>query len=128
MNTEATPSKSDSTPAVEQEVTQVHRLMPDVDIYEKDGTVVLVADMPGVPGTGVDLQMEANKLSLTGCATTVLGDSEPSAVRIEYHRTFTLGRDLDRDAITAAMNQGVLRVEFPKRQEAPDKKINVSIG
>ena len=128
MKPEAMPSPSHSTATVEQEVIRAHRLMPDVDIYEKDGTVVVLADMPGVPGAGVDLQMEANKLSLTGCASTASGESGTAAVRTEYHRTFTLGKDVDRDTITATMSQGVLRMELPRRQEAPQKKINVSTG
>ena len=128
MKPEAMPSPSHSTATVEQEVIRAHRLMPDVDIYEKDGTVVVLADMPGVPGAGVDLQMEANKLSLTGCATTASGESGTAAVRTEYHRTFTLGKDVDRDTITATRAKESYAWNFPggrrpRKRKSPFQRV-----
>ena len=107
--------------ADEQKASYVHRLVPDVDIYEKDGTVVLLVDMPGVDGKSVELSTEAKKLSLIG---TVKNSDENTTA--EYHRTFTLADDVNRDAITAAMTNGVLRVELPKKEKAPLKKITVT--
>ena len=100
----------------------VNRRVPDVDLYEKNGTLVLLVDMPGVTDAGVDLEIEAHTLTLVG--TMEKGNRSES--KVEYYRKFTLADDADRDAITASMNQGVLRVELPNKKRAPSKKITVT--
>ena len=41
---------------------------PAVDIFETKDELVLVADMPGVPPDGVDVDLEGDELSRAACA------------------------------------------------------------
>ena len=40
---------------------------PSTDIYEKEDSILVVCDMPGVDENQVDISLENNVLTLTGC-------------------------------------------------------------
>ena len=50
------------TPAPPKAPT-LRALVPRVDIYEREGDLVLIADMPGVKEPDVDIQLEKNSLT-----------------------------------------------------------------
>ena len=55
---------------------------------------------------------------------------EPRLTRRErqaltFKRTFKLGRDLDPEAVTASVKDGVLRVTFPKRPQVQPREIPI---
>ncbi len=97
-----------------QEKTRV--LKPRVDIVEKDGGLLLVADMAGVSAENLDITLENNELTLHGKAA----DRD-----ILYQRAFTVGRRIDRDNIEANIKDGVLTLTLPRVPEAEPKKIAV---
>ena len=45
-----------------------------------------------------------------------------------YQRAFTLSDELDTGAIRAELNDGVLAVTIPKKEEVRPRKIEVSVG
>ncbi len=99
---------------------------PRVDIYETEKAYVLLADMPGVPPEGLDVETERDTLIIRGRVTR--SETPPDYQEFEladYLRTFVLTEDLDPDGITAAMRDGVLRVEIPKSPMTAPKKIPV---
>ncbi len=99
---------------------------PRVDIYETDKAYVLLADMPGVGAGGLDVVAERNELVIRGRVDR--SDTTPDYREFEladYYRAFTLTDDLDSAGITAALRDGVLRVEIPKSPRVQPKKIPV---
>ena len=105
---------------------------PTVDIFERDGTTVILADMPGVAPEDVDVTLEHRTLTLHGKVKTYAPEGYralTSEYRIgDYIRTFTLSDEIDQAKINAAFKNGVLRLELPRSPEAQPKKISVKAG
>ncbi|NLZ18407.1 MAG: Hsp20/alpha crystallin family protein [Desulfobulbaceae bacterium] len=104
---------------------------PQVDIYETEQEVVVVADVPGVLPEGVDVSLEDNVLTIQGRRDVeqhggrmVLEEYEPG----HYLRRFTVAETIDQERIEASLADGVLRVRLPKAAPAQPKKIAVKIG
>lgn len=105
---------------------------PDVDIFESDTDITLLADMPGVNTDNLNIDLRDDVLTLTGDAITDVGDTEkPVIVEYgvgKYHRQFTLSEVVDQTKITAELKDGVLRLVLPKVEKAAPRKITVTAG
>lgn len=104
-------------------------LVPPVDICEDQDGVTLFADLPGVGKDGLDVHIDKDTLQITGKRTVPAESSSESyytemPVR-DYYRAFTIGEEIDRDKISAQMNNGVLKVVLPKAERAKPKKIEI---
>ena len=105
---------------------------PQTDIYEKEDSILVVCDMPEVDESQVDVSLENNVLTLTGCQDAkdpdkhevLYRDYRPGAFR----RSFTLSADINHAGIKAKLNNGVLQVTLPKAEKAQPRKIKVEIG
>jgi len=105
---------------------------PNVDIFETDQDITLLADMPGVTADNLTIDLRKNVLTLTGEVKPTDG-AEEEAIMIEYdtgkyHRQFTLSSVIDQSKIDAKLNNGVLRLTLPKVREAAPRKIEVHPG
>ena len=107
------------------EPTQV----PLIDIHEGPEGLVLEADLPGVKREDVVIQLDHNVLTLLAKSTLsypegsrLLHEEFPS---VGYLRSFILSDEVDRDAITAEMNRGVLRLTLPKAARAKPRRIEI---
>jgi HSP20 family molecular chaperone IbpA len=102
-------------------------LSPAVDIYELDGGLTLIADMPGATSEKLQIDIEQGVLTLE--AKTDIGhDGErvfsefaPSG----YYRQFRLPEHLDLEQVDARLRHGVLTLRLPKAEAALPKKIEV---
>ena len=102
---------------------------PTVDIFETKDELVLVADMPGVPSDGVDVDVEGDELSIEGRVRSSDYDGL-KPLRVEYgvggfYRRFTLGELIDREGIKAQLKDGVLVLRLPKAERARARRITV---
>ena len=122
--------KQEETPADEMERTRSRRsFVPRADIYETESEIIVIADIPGANEKTVDITLEKNVLSINAYVEPVI----PSGFDIayaeyeegDYQRSFRLSDEIDRDKIEAVVNDGVLRLNLPKLQEATTKKIAV---
>ena len=102
---------------------------PDVDIFETEKEITLLADMPGVKSDDFDIDLRDNTLTLVGEAESL---ENPGAQDImaeyesgKYYRQFTLSEFIDQEKIDARLNDGVLRLTLPKVEKARPKKISV---
>lgn len=101
---------------------------PDVDIYETDDKLVLVADVPGVSKDSVELSLEDGVLEITAHRREASTKEEPiySEFRpASYYRAFSLSDEIDADKIDANLKDGVLTVTLPKLERAKPRKIAV---
>jgi HSP20 family molecular chaperone IbpA len=103
--------------------------VPDVDIVESDHGLTLWADMPGVSEKDVEVRLENHVLRLSGIVNTSTYD-KLSPLYTEYnvgnyYREFRLHEDIDPEAISAQMRNGVLEVQLPKRAQAQPRRIEV---
>jgi len=104
--------------------------MPAVDILENQNEIVILADMPGVNGKDVDIDLREDVLSIRGAVSPVEDEKEVSVYREynwgDYFRQFTLTEVIDQEKISAKMDDGVFRLTLPKKERVKPKKIQIS--
>ena len=94
--------------------------------------MVVVADMPGVEESSVDITLEKNVLTINGYVEPE--DPENYALTYaeykvgDYRRRFTLSNQIDQENIKATVKNGVLRLWLPKADVAKARKITVKAG
>jgi len=107
------------------------RYTPDVDLIDRGGVFELRADMPGVGNEDLDLNVEDYILRISGIARSEAPDEYQSALREfqdrEYHIAYRLSSEIDLDKIQAKVENGVLIVQLPKREEHQPRKIKVKV-
>ena len=112
------------------EPTRAVRLYtPNVDIIERKDGIELIADMPGVDESSIDITLEKHILSIYG----KVEPENPEGYRPvyseygigDYRRSFTLSEEIDSDGISASVKDGVLRLVLPKAEKAKSRKIPV---
>ena len=101
---------------------------PRVDILETEHALVLLADLPGVKPSDVDVRFENGELTIHGRRVPShagkrrpLWEYEPA----HYHRAFRLTEDVAADQIEAELKNGVLTVRLPKAEAAKPRRIAV---
>lgn len=103
---------------------------PSVDMYEKEGSFIVQAELPGVKKEDVDI-------SITGDILTIKGECK-APVRIkeeEYHRcdvcygpffwSISTPTAVDTGKIEATYAEGILEVHLPKAKEAMPAEIQI---
>ncbi len=107
------------------------RWLPPVDIMEKDGNLILRAEVPGVDEKEIDLKLEGNVLTLKGEKKQKLEENRNNYHRMEsfygsFSRSFTLPDSVDRDQIKADYKNGILVITIPQKPEVRPREIPVS--
>lgn len=105
--------------------------IPNVDIYETNDALIVLADMPGVSPENVDIDLRDDTLTIRGTVDIPGVNENPVLVEYEvgdYYRQFTLGRAIDQSRIEASMVDGVLKLVLPKVDVAKPRKIVVKAG
>mgnify|MGYP001082272248 CR=1 FL=1 len=102
---------------------------PQVDIFETEKEITLLADIPGVRSEKLNIDLRDNILTITGDIEPAEGAAEED-VLIEYetgrfYRQFTLSEVIDQNRIDAKLSDGVLRLTLPKVEKATPRKIAI---
>jgi HSP20 family protein len=105
---------------------------PPVDIYEKNGNIVVKAELPGVDPKDVDVRIENNTLTIRGERKVDDEVKQEHYHRVErsygsFTRSFSLPSVLDQEKIKAEFKDGVLQVTLPKHERALPKQINIAV-
>jgi len=104
---------------------------PAVDIYDREDEIVVVADMPGVAGDSVDIQLDKGVLTIRGRVNPhpPVGEMVFEEYGVgDFVRTFTVTEDIDPAGISAEFTNGVLTLRLPKSAERRPRKIAVKTG
>ena len=119
-------TKEARTPAAEA------TLMPPVDVIEDATGITLYADLPGVPKDKLDLQVEADTLTIEGEVSLPVPEGmEASHVEVglpRYRRAFTLSKELDASKVSAEFSQGLLTLRIPKSEHVQPRRIEIKAG
>ena len=103
--------------------------IPDADIYEADGAIVVLADMPGLDDKAVTVELENDVLTIRGRAPAAGPEPAEPLVREfcerDYERSFAINTEIDREHIKAQMKNGVLKVTLPLAAEVKPRQIAV---
>lgn len=108
---------------------QQEALLPAVDIIEESNAIRLIADMPGVTHETLKVELDNNVLTLEGEIALNMPEGL-SALHAEvlgqrFARRFNLSHEVDGDAITATINNGVLTLTLPKKDNHRTRRIEV---
>lgn len=101
---------------------------PEVDIFEQEQSLTLVADVPGASNEDMELDLQEAKLNLTASVRPVEAKWKPIYLEYEighYERQFRIGQMIDTDKISAQVKDGVLTVALPKVEKARPRRIQV---
>ena len=113
------------------EKTELGRFfVPQTDIHESADALTIDMDMPGVSKENVDIRVEKDVLTVTGnIDSSAYEDLTPIYTEYNvgnYTRSFTLSSKIDQGAISARMEDGVLKLQLPKVKEAGARKIDIN--
>lgn len=106
-----------SNDAVEK---SIFRLTPAVDIYETTSELMVIANLPGVEESGLQLEISRGVLTLEG--EIQVGEEEQQR---GYYRQFQVSEQINTDVADASLRDGVLTLRLPKIEAAKPKKIAV---
>lgn len=107
-------------------------LTPPVDVLEDAGGITLYADLPGVSRENLNLQVEAETLTIEAESSLAVPDGlKTSHTEVglgRFRRVFTLSKELDTEKVSAELAQGVLKLRIPKAEHAKPRRINVEVA
>jgi HSP20 family protein len=108
------------------------RRVPALDMHESQDESVLAMDLPGIAREDIKISVDRGVLTISG-ERKVPGlpeGSRPLHNEITYGtfvRTLELPHPVSVEAISAELNNGILRVVLPKADEAKRKEIEVKV-
>ncbi|WP_068468061.1 Hsp20/alpha crystallin family protein [Candidatus Protochlamydia phocaeensis] len=113
----------------EEQIIPGKTYIPSTDIYETDKSLFILMDMPGVKKGNIDIHLEKNNLEVTGKIETQTYEGL-KPIHTEYNighfqRAFVLSNKIEQNQIEASMQDGVLTLELPKKQEPQPRKIQI---
>jgi HSP20 family protein len=116
-------------PASAEQIKPGPVFTPNVDIFETDKEIIMLADIPGVKAQDLTIDLRDDTLTFIG-EVKPLDRPEEEDILIEYqfgsyYRQFTLAEVIDQSKIDATLNNGVLRLTLPKLEKAVPRQITI---
>jgi HSP20 family protein len=103
---------------------------PSVDMFERDGKLVVKAEMPGIAPDAIDVTVSDGELRISGERKEEKEVREENYYRSErsygrIYRALPLPQGCDSDNVTATAKDGIVEIVIPKKAAAVGKKIDV---
>ncbi len=102
---------------------------PNVDVYENEDNVFVVADVPGVAREAIDVRVEHDTLTLETARAAQADEGGPALAReyasVDYVRSFRIPAGIDASSVTAEVKHGTLIVRLPKAAASKPRKVPV---
>ena len=96
---------------------------PRMDVYEKDDTIIVKAELPGLKKEDVQVEIQGEDLIIRGESKAESEVKDEDYYRIErsfgsFYRRMPLPAGVTAEQIHASLTDGVLEVRIPKPAEA----------
>ena len=106
---------------------------PRLDVYHRDGSLVVRAEVPGVDPEDIDITAEGDMLKISGSrsfgtTTGELGFRCKEIFEGTFSRSIRIPMETDREAIEAVSSHGILEITLPIPAEVVPRKIAVHAG
>lgn len=108
--------------------------MPAIEIMEKNNTLLITAELPGLEAKDVDISLEDDVLTISGEKHEERKEGEEGTQYYvwerrygSFRRSFTLPSAVDADKITASFTKGVLTVALPKSEKVKTKGKKITV-
>lgn len=94
---------------------------PPIDIYETDDAFLLVADLPGINPSNIELRFEGHKLTICGIRKSTGTETRRRQFLIErawgrFCRSLDLSEPVDLNLTKVVYRDGVYEVYLPKKK------------
>ena len=110
-------------------VTEV--VVPRVDVVDEGDAYQLIVEMPGVSKDLLSVHLEAEALLLRGTRKVIDVEhliKNGRRADLPFEARFMLGGDVDRGKIRARLEDGLVYVKLPRREEDKPRKIEIEIA
>lgn len=106
---------------------------PAVDVRGDEKEYVMTVDIPGLSEKDVEIKLDDNLLTISRKAEETREESEATWYMrerrtLDFARSFTIPKDVDREAIGARAENGVLTITLPKSEKAKPRMIDIRRG
>lgn len=106
---------------------------PAIEIQDREDSLVLRAEIPGVEAKDIDIQVAREAVSIAGEHRYEKKTEEKGFFRSElrygsFQRTIPLPVAVENTQVQADFKDGILQLTLPKVQEAKHKVVKVSLG
>lgn len=104
--------------------------IPATNIKESDEAFELNVAVPGYKKEQVNIELKENLLTISAAIETKKEESEwhKEFTVQSFSKTFVLPKNVDIEAIKADQNDGILRVQIPKKKEEQKVKKRIEIA
>lgn len=108
-------------------------MVPELDVRERDGSVIVEAELPGVDEKDIAVTVANGYLTIKGEKRSESEQSEESYYVAErsfgsFQRSLRLPDSVDENKIEASFDKGVLKISAPKRADAQKSERKIPIG
>ena len=106
-------------------------LWPAVDIFQKNGALIIKADVPGMTAKDIEVNVSEGGITISGERAEAKEVKEKDYYRSErsygrFVRQLPLPAGADASKAQASFKDGVLEVSVPLKEESKQKKIEIS--
>jgi HSP20 family protein len=110
--------------------TQEWAVEPYTDIVDKEGELVLTADIPGVNKDDIKINISDGNIEISAETKKEEKEEKEGYIRRErsfgrYFRSYSLPAAVNFEDVKASYKNGVLEVHMPKSEEKKGKSIKV---
>lgn len=104
--------------------------VPSVDVYEKDGNILVEAELPGIAREDIKVSCTDHSVVIQGETRKDEEEKKDGYYRSErrvgrFYRTVPVPGEVDFEKATAEFNNGVLKITLPR--VAPEKETTRTI-
>jgi len=106
--------------------------LPEMDVFEKDGKLVIRTDLPGMTAENIEVSVEGDVLTIKGRREEEKEATEGNyycseRTTGEFFRTIRLPEGVSADDFEAHYDNGVLEVTVPKPTKTETKSVKVQV-
>jgi HSP20 family protein len=102
---------------------------PPLNIFRKGDDIVVIAEVPGVRKSDLEVQVKGNTVRIAGGKTVGYGDTagvhRRERLAGRFDRAINLPVELDADRVKAECRDGILALYLPRAEREKPKSISI---
>lgn len=104
--------------------------VPYVDVMDRDGEIIITADLPGVDKKDIQINVRGNTVEISAEKKEAKEHGEEGYLRRErgynrFYRAIRLPAQVDEAKAHASFNNGVLEISLPKAEKRQGSSIPI---
>ncbi|MGI2299980.1 Hsp20/alpha crystallin family protein [Candidatus Cardinium hertigii] len=111
--------------------SKIKNIVPRIDVSESNSNYYIEAELPGIKLKDIDVQVNGNVLSIRAKQESNTEKKDKNYYIQERHtgslqRSISLPNSADIEQINAKLQDGILRLTIPKKEQAVTKNIEIN--